>query len=220
MFKGCIFDLDGTLADTVESIAKAGNRTLEQLGYEKRPVKDYEIFAGDGLRKTIERALQAAGDKEAVNLEEGLSLAQRYFAEDPMYHVKPFPGVVETLEQLKSRGCKLAVLSNKPHFQAIEVVNKIFGKDMFYTIQGQEDKVPRKPDPTGALMIARRWNYTSRECLYIGDTNTDMETGTRAGMYKVGVTWGFRPQKELEDNGADYIIHHPWELLKIQEEVR
>lgn len=217
MFKGCIFDLDGTLADTVESIARAGNRTLEHLGYEKRPVKEYQIFAGDGLRKTVERALKAAGDKEAVHLEEGLRLMQKYFAEDSMYHVRPFPGMVETLEELRRRGCHLAVFSNKPHRQAIKVVEEIFGKDMFHAIQGQEDAVPRKPDPAGALKIAKAWGLFPRECLYIGDTNTDMETGTGAGMYKVGVTWGFRPQKELEEWGADRIIHNPGELLAIQE---
>ncbi len=219
MIKGCIFDLDGTLADTVESIAHAINQALNREGFVGRPVEEYNFYAGDGMNTAVERALKAVGDKQLYHLEAAIAAARAIFSEDPLYHVKPYEGIVETLDTLRQRGLKLAVFSNKPHLQAVEVVESIFGKGYFDTIQGQEESVPKKPDPTGAFRIAGGWGVSSEECMYIGDTNTDMETGTAAKMHKIGVTWGFRPQKELEDYGADFIIHTPEELLRVQEEL-
>ncbi len=219
MIKGCIFDLDGTLADTVESIARAINQALKQEGFQERLVAEYNYYAGDGMNMAVERALKTAGDEKLEHLEAAILTARACFSEEPLYHVKPYKGIVDTLEVLKQRGLKLAVLSNKPHVQAVEVVEAIFGKGYFDVIQGQEEGVPRKPDPTGAFRIAKGWDARPKECMYIGDTNTDMKTGTAAGMHKVGVTWGFRPQKELEDGGADFIVHKPAELLRVQEQL-
>lgn len=220
MIKGCIFDLDGTLANTIDSIARAVNLALERYGYEQHPVEKFKFFVGDGMNMAVQRALAAEGETDAKCIEEISVQAREYFAEDPLYLVKPYEGILKMLSELKRRGVRLAVLSNKPHLQAIEVVESIFGREIFDMIQGQEEKIPRKPDPAGIRNILKAWDFTPEDCLYIGDSDTDMKTACAAGMKKIGVVWGFRPQKELEDNGADYIIHHPLELLEIQEEVR
>ena len=126
--------------------------------------------------------------------------------EDPLYHVEPYPHVIESLHALKDKGIKIAVFSNKPHESAVNVVETIFGKGLFDHVQGQTDRIPIKPDPAGVYEILKKIGVKKEECLYFGDTNTDMMTGHNAGLYTVGVTWGFRPRAELEEYKADCII--------------
>ena len=158
--------------------------------------------------------LEAVPGGDQADYEQVRTLYRKWFEENPFYHVKPFPGIVELLENLKKEGLKIAVLSNKPHRAAIEVVERIFGADMFHKVQGQTEKVPRKPSPIGALTIAEEFGVRPGECLYMGDTDTDMETGHGAGMFTIGVTWGFRPRKELEDHKAALIVDRPEEILE------
>ncbi len=216
MMKACIFDLDGTLADTLGSIAHAVNRGLEYFGYGIRPVEEYRYYAGDGLDMALKRALYRAGDTKSRCLAEGAPLVRRWLAQEPLYHVKPYPGIREILAGMKERSMAVAVLSNKPHREAVQVVETLFGKGYFDRIQGQEEGLPRKPDPTGALQIAGELDVSPESCLYVGDTDTDMLTGNRAGMYTVGVAWGFREVEELEESGARRIIHEPGELLSLE----
>ena len=218
MIKACIFDLDGTLTETVESIARPINRTLEFFGLEPRPVEEYNFYAGDGIDMALRRALAAAGDSDGIHMEEGIPMCREWFNEDPLYHVRPYPHMQEALKELKKRGIKITVFSNKPHEAAIHVVSTIFGKGFFDWIQGQTDTVPKKPDPAGALQIMSRLGVEKEECLYFGDTNTDMKTGHAAGIYTVGVAWGFRPRRELEENHADRIIDSPLEIIGLTEE--
>ncbi len=206
MIKACIFDLDGTLTRTQESIARPINMTLKYYGLPEQPVEDYNYFAGDGIKNALERALKAAGDTEAAHLEEGLPMCRKWMNEDPMYHVEPYPHVIESLHALKDKGIKIAVFSNKPHESAVNVVETIFGKGLFDHVQGQTDRIPIKPDPAGVYEILKEFGVKKEECLYFGDTNTDMMTGHNAGLYTVGVTWGFRPRAELEEYKADCII--------------
>lgn len=215
MFKACIFDLDGTLADTIESIWWSSNEALAAVGLPPQPMEDYKYYAGDGAKVLIEKALAAAGDKELKNFEKAYAIYGDFFKKDCTYKVTVFDGIRETLDALKQRGFKLAVLSNKPHARSLDVVNKLFGSGYFDMVQGQVDGVPRKPAPDGALKIAKAFGVRPDECLYVGDTNTDMQTGRGAGMFTVGVLWGFRPRKELEENRAMEIISHPSELVKI-----
>ena len=219
MYKACIFDLDGTIADTVESIAYVGNKTLAYFHLPPIPVKDYNFYAGNGADELVRKMLEAVPGGGQTDYEQVRTLYRKWFEEDPFYHVKPFPGIVELLENLKKEGLRIAVLSNKPHRAAIEVVEKIFGREMFHKVQGQTEKVPRKPSPIGALTIAKEFAVKPEECLYLGDTDTDMKTGKSAGMYTVGVLWGFREEKELRDNGADAIIAEPLEALRIMDEL-
>ena len=217
MYKACIFDLDGTLADTVESIANVANQILERFGAPAQPVEDYKYHAGDGGNVLMERCMKAAG-ADMSRLEEGQRLYREIFARDPLYKVTVFDGMKETLKELKRRGVKLAVLSNKPHEATYLAVTGLFGSDTFEVIQGLEVGMKKKPDPSGAWKIAKKLQVEPLECMYVGATNTDMKTGKAAGMYTIGVLWGFRERKELEENHADEIIDRPEKLLKIQEE--
>lgn len=215
MYKACIFDLDGTLADTVESIANVANQILERFSLPAQPAEDYRYYAGDGGDVLMERCMRAAGG-DFTHLEEGRRLYREIFIKDPLYKVTVFDGMEDTIRELKIRGVKLAVLSNKPHDSSVRVVEGLFGKDTFDVIQGLEVGMKRKPDPCGAWKIAEKFQVRPEECLYVGDTNTDMKTGKAAGMYTIGVLWGFRDRKELEDNHADRIIERPEQLLEIQ----
>jgi phosphoglycolate phosphatase len=212
MSKICIFDLDGTLASTQESIARPVNMTLALYGLPAQPVEAFNYFAGDGLKNALKRALIAAGDTSASHLEEGLPKCRAWMQEDPAYHATPYEHMVWALRELKRHGVKIAVFSNKPHASAIGVVETIFGKDCFDHIQGQTDLIPIKPDPTGVFEILEKFGIEKSECLYFGDTNTDMLTARNAGVTAVGVTWGFRPRSELEEYGADILIDSAAEI--------
>ena len=132
------------------------------------PVKDYNYYAGNGADELVRKMLEAVPGGDQADYEQVRTLYRKWFEEDPFYHVKPFPGIVKLLENLKNEGLKIAVLSNKPHRAAIEVVEKIFGADMFHKVQGQTEKVPRKPSPIGALTIAEEFKVSPKECLYMG----------------------------------------------------
>lgn len=214
MFRACIFDLDGTLLDTVESLAYSGNRMLAHFGYPPLPVENYNYYAGEGASMLVRRCLKDSGDETLAHYEEAEPLYRKIFAEDPYYHLKHYPGMQETIAEMKRLGVKTAVFSNKPHHQAVEVVERMFGKDCFDQIQGQTEGIPRKPDPAGALRIAGIFQTDPAECMYVGDTWTDMDTGKGAGMFTVGVTWGFRPEEELVRHHADAVVHRPGELLE------
>jgi phosphoglycolate phosphatase len=212
MTKICIFDLDGTLAKTQESIARPVNMTLALYGLPPQPVEAFNYFAGDGLKNALKRALNASGDTSEEHLEAGFPKCRAWMQEDPAYHVVPYDHMVWALNELRNRGVKIAVFSNKPHESAIGVVETIFGKGVFDHIQGQSDQVPIKPDPTGVFEILKLFGAEKDECLYFGDTNTDMMTAHNAGVTAVGVTWGFRPRSELEKYGADILIDSAAEI--------
>ena len=212
MTKICIFDLDGTLASTQESIARPVNMTLALYGLPAQPVEAFNYFAGDGLKNSLKRAQIASGDNDVSHLEEGLPKCRAWMKEDPVYHVKPYDHMLWALEELKKHGVKIAVFSNKPHESAIDVVETIFGKGLFDHIQGQTDLIPIKPDPAGVFEILDKFGVEKDEVLYFGDTNTDMMTAHNAGVTAVGVTWGFRPRAELEEYDADIIIDSAKEI--------
>ena len=217
MIKACIFDLDGTLADTLDSMAYVTNIIMEKFGLKTLPVDNFRYYSGEGASMLIRRALKDAGDPELIHYEEGEKLYREMFAADPMYKVVPYKGMPETLKELKKHGMKLAVCSNKPHPAAIKVIAKMF-PGYFDLVIGQCDAIRRKPAPDGPLKAAQEFGVTPSECMYVGDTKTDMETGNAAKMHTVGVLWGFRDRRELESNGAEVIAEKPQDLLKICEE--
>lgn len=214
MKKAVIFDLDGTLSDSIASIKYCCDRALEPFGYGPFPESDYKYFVGDGAANLVKRALKAGGDQELVHFREAFALYQKYFAADCMYQVKPYEGIPELLAALKERGLKIAVLSNKPHDQTIDVVETLFGKGYFDVLQGQKEGLPIKPDPSGVFAILEQLGLKAEDILYLGDTATDMKTGKGAGAFTVGALWGFRERGELEEGRADAIISHPLELLE------
>lgn len=215
MKKACIFDLDGTLTDTLDSLTFSVNATLKEMGLGTITREQCRSFVGDGARRLIERSLQASGDKSLMRIEEGMRIYGRIFKENCNYHVRPYEGVSQTLEEIKSRGIRLAVLSNKPHPQTVDVVETFFGKEMFDRIQGQCEDFPRKPDPAAVRDILCKFNVKPEECVYIGDSEVDMKTGKAAGVFTVGANWGFRCKELLEQNGADVTIEHMQELLQL-----
>ena len=163
----------------------------------------------------LRRSLRDAGDT-ALRYFDGVHREyKRLFEKDCMYHVNPYPGIPEALEALKKMGVLIAVLSNKPHFRTVDVVEGLFGKGYFDLIQGMTDEATRKPDPRGALLLAEKAGAKPARCMYVGDTDTDMQTGNRAGMFTIGVTWGFRTREELEKNQAGCIIDHPMRLPEL-----
>ena len=214
-YRACIFDLDGTLCDSVESIAWSGNRMLSDLGLRQATLEEYKAFVGDGVDVLMRRLLRFGGDEECARFEKAKKLYTKYFHEGCLYHVKPYPGIPEVLKRLKGEGAKLAVLSNKPHENTVKVIEKTFALDTFDLVQGQSDLFPRKPAPDGALYLAERLGVLPEECLYVGDAGTDMKTGRAANMYTVGVLWGFRDREELERDGADQVIAQAGELADI-----
>lgn len=217
MIKACILDLDGTLADTLESMAYVANSILKSYGLPEMPVDNYRYYCGEGAHMLMRRCLTDAGDKELVHLEEGEKTYRDMFAKDPMYKVVYYPGMPETLNELKRRGVKLAVCSNKPHPAAVKVIGLMFPGD-FDIVIGQSDAIRRKPAPDGPLKVAEEFGVKPEECMYVGDTQTDMETGKAAGMLTIGALWGFRDREELESNGADVLAEKPLDLLNIFEE--
>ena len=217
MIQGCIFDLDGTLTATLRSIAVPCNRTLRHFGLPAMPEENYRFYVGDGLDNALRRALRDAGDPEGRFFPEAIILCRRWFGEDPLFEVRPYEGIPELLSALKSAGVRLAVCSNKPHDSALRVVETIFGPGIFDAVQGQSDTVPIKPDPRGLLAILKKLGLRKQDCLYFGDSNTDMYTARNAGITPVGVTWGFRPRQELLDSGAEHLVDHPGEILTLIE---
>lgn len=215
MYKVCIFDLDGTLTDTVESLTYSVNATLSELGLSQITEEQCKAFVGSGARKLIERSLKAAGDPELLHVENAMEVYGRVFKENCTYHVAPYEGIVEMLDVLKALGVRLAVLSNKPHLQTKDVVATFFGADIFTCVQGQQEGIPRKPDPAAVFMIAKELNVATKECLYIGDSDVDMQTGNAAGVTTIGVTWGFRSREVLKENGAAYIVDKAQEIISI-----
>lgn len=213
MYKACIFDLDGTLTDTLESLTYSVNETLKELRLREITQEQCRTFVGNGARYLIERALQAGGDLELSLLHRAMEIYGRIFGENCTYHVTPYDGIVNMLEQLTQKEMKLAVLSNKPHMQAVDVVREFFGERLFTYVQGQIEGVPRKPDPSAALMVAEKLGCSKEECIYVGDSEVDIQTGKAAGMKTVGVSWGFRSKKILKENGAEHIIDSPKELI-------
>ena len=218
MTKLVIFDLDGTLTNTLDSLVYSTNETLKEMKLPQISEEQCRIFVGNGARVQMEKALGSSGSENLDRIEEAMQIYGRIFDANCTYHVVPYEGITEMLESMKNRGLKLAVLSNKPHKQAVHVVETIFGKETFQWIQGQIDTVPRKPDPTAVLQIAEKLGATPEETLYIGDSEVDVATGKNAQMHTVGVTWGFRGKEVLEDAGPELIVNSPEEIMNMIED--
>lgn len=212
-----IFDLDGTLTNTLKSIQKSANMALEAHGFAPYEVDRYRYFVGNGSAELIRQCLLHDGDTELAHFDEVMRKYEEVFEKYCMYEVKPYDGIMELLAQLKRRGFLLAVNSNKPQAQTEDVIRSIFGKDMFDLVVGQIAERPRKPAPDGVEFILSKLGVTKEETIYLGDTSIDMQTGTSAGVFTIGALWGFRDRAELEENHADAIIDAPAEVLRYTE---
>ncbi len=215
-YKCCIFDLDGTLVNSIHALAYCTNLALDRCGVGKHVTEEqmYTIV-GDGYKMQMRRSLLACGDVDLVHYEEILPVYLEVFAKDCLYEMEIYDGIMELLEHAKKCGLKIAVVSNKPHAQAIDTVEAVFGKGYFDLIVGENEALPKKPDPAMALYAAKMLGAEPEECLYFGDTNTDMMTGKAAGMPTVGVLWGFRGREELAQYEPEFLIERPEEIVPV-----
>lgn len=217
MYQACIFDLDGTLADTLDSIVYFGNSALAECGYPAIDREKYRYLVGKGSDLLMRGMLQEVSPKGYTE-DDVILLRKTYenlYEQDPMYFVDQYDGMEEVLRDLKNRGIKLGVLSNKPHNITTRLITMMYSSRLFNVYYGQRFNVERKPSPDGALEIAKELGVEPKNCLYIGDSDIDMQTGIAAGMDTVGVLWGFRCRNELEKSRANYIVHEPKEILSI-----
>jgi phosphoglycolate phosphatase len=211
-YKAVLFDLDGTLLDTLQDITDATNITLEKFGFPSHDVDTYRYFLGEGMATLAFKALPPSFRNPDTVTRFSAEIIKEYSIRWA-FHTQPYAGIPTLLDALVRKRIKLAVLSNKPHAFAVEQVKKLLPHWNFSEVIGESASVPRKPNPTGALEISNKLQVTQSEFLYLGDTDIDMKTATAAGMYPVGVLWGFRSANELLAGGARTLIQHPSELL-------
>ncbi len=214
MPKLCIFDLDGTVLDTVGSIAHYGNLALEKHGIEPIDVREYQYFAGDGAKILIKRMLNYRGCYSDELHASVFRLYNEMYNADVTCKTVIFDGLKEVLDRLKVDGYRFAIVSNKPDFAAKTVANTLYGDGYFDRIIGQKEGSALKPNPGEVLAVMQDLDVKAKNCVYVGDTDTDMKTGKNAGLYTIGVLWGFRSREELETSGADAIVATPEELYK------
>lgn len=207
-----IFDLDGTLIDSLADLAEAINLMLVDNGYPRQPMEVFPRYIGDGVRALVERALPA--DALAMeDLDARVQDYQRHYANTWHHKTTPYTGIREVLDELQTRDVKLAVLSNKPQAFTKLCCDHFFPETRFEAVLGARDGVPRKPHPAGALEICELLGVKPEECVYVGDSGIDMELAVNAGMFPAGVSWGFRGEAELLAHGAKTIVRHPDDLL-------
>lgn len=210
--KALVFDLDGTLVNSLEDLADSINYCLTKLGMPVHETEDYKMMIGTGTLELCRKALPAEHAELADKLLE-MNLVR--YSQHYMDKTGPYAGVVDMLDELHKRGLQLGVLSNKPDNFVKLITVKIFGSERFEMIVGQQDGVPIKPDPTGVLNMLKEMQVEPDEALYIGDSGSDMQTGIAAGMCPVGVSWGFRSREELMAGGAKHVIDDPGELMEL-----
>ena len=213
-YRAVLFDLDGTLLDTLEDLADSTNAALAVLGFPTRPTDEYRILVGDGIRNLALRALPE-GHTDAATVERCVRLTRAEYSRRWDLKTRPYPGVPELLDELTRRAVRMAILSNKPDAATREVVAKLLAGWSFGVVLGAREGVPLKPDPAAALEAAAALGARPDEVLYVGDTNTDMQTARAAGIRAVGALWGFRTAGELLASGAQDLIARPPDLLDL-----
>ena len=211
MIKAVIFDLDGTLVDTIEDISAAVNAALQKFGFPKRESGEMHLMVGNGMRNLIGKAVPAGTDQAVVDA--CTAEATKAYAEKPAVFTRPYPGVDQLLALLRERNIPSAIISNKPHLLTTLVVDAVFPGHDFRVVQGEKQGVPRKPNPTAPLAIAAALGAAPEEVLYIGDSDVDMHTANAAGFRSLGAAWGFRGREELAAAGAQAIAESPEDAL-------
>ncbi len=218
-FDAVLFDLDGTLLDTLEDIADAMNRVLARHYYPTHPVASYRYFVGEGAPSLVRRVIpEEARSEETVD--RLYAEFRSEYARNWKAKTKPYDGVPEMLDALVDRALKIAVLSNKPDDFTRMCVEELLAEWRFDAVLGHHDGIPPKPDPTGALQIARDLGAAPGRILYAGDSSIDIRTAIAAGMFPVGVLWGFRGREELESSGARAIVEAPQDVLALVRAVK
>jgi phosphoglycolate phosphatase len=213
---GVVFDLDGTLLNTLDDLADSVNIVLHERGLPTHPVDAYKYFVGDGASVLMTRVIPEAKLTPELHAQ-CLARFREEYAAHWAVKTQAYEGITDLLAELSKRGIRMSVLSNKPHDATLACVQEFLKGVKFEVVQGQIDGLARKPDPAGALAVARSMGLEPYQLWYIGDTSTDMQTAVSAGMYPVGVTWGFRPEQELIQYGAQVIIDAPLQLIALMD---
>ena len=212
-----IFDLDGTLVDTIVDIASSVNYVLSQFGLPNHEISDYKQMVGNGFRVLVQRVLSPEKSNDDIFFDKILRLSMRRYEEHALDRTRPFPGTVETLESLYRNEIKLAVLSNKPDHLSKKIIESLFASVKFVAVWGDNKVRARKPDPSATLELCRNARVDPQKSLFVGDSAVDIQTAKAARIAAVGAVYGYRSREELELAGADYLITSPPELLSIVE---
>ena len=213
MIKAVLFDLDGTLCNSLGDIAAAANYALSKQGYATHETDAFNYFVGDGIAKMLERALPE-GHKTEDDVKKTNEIFAPYYKEHSSDLTVKYDGITELLGELKKRGFKIAVCTNKAEPMAKIVVESLYG-DVFDEIFGQRQGIPTKPDPTLAKLLMKELGVEPEECVFLGDSGVDVKTAVNSGAVAVGELWGYREIEELNENGAEFIIEKPLELLNL-----
>lgn len=213
MYKAVIFDLDGTLLNTIDDLANACNYALKVCGFPIHEVEKYNHFVGDGRYKLIERILPE-DSKDSSTIDKVLSLFDEYYERHMIDMTKPYNGICKMLDQLKDNDIKLAVVTNKPHEFAVDIVKNFFGEKFHITLGNRKD-IPTKPNPHSVNEVIELFNIKKEQCIYVGDSNVDVQTAKNADIKCMGVAWGFRGTGELKEAGADIIVNNVQELIDV-----
>lgn len=213
-FDAVLFDLDGTLVDSLADLAASVNEVLGSRGWPQHDQAAYRRMVGGGIVNLMTQALPPAGRTEG-EIAQAVEVLRDVYARRWNDTTRPYPGIPEMLGELQQASYALAVLSNKPHGPTLTVVEANFGRQVFSEVRGVGDGYPPKPDPTGALAVAKDLGLEPRRCVYVGDTGSDMITAVRSGMFAVGVAWGFREVEELRADGAQALLVAPSDLLAL-----
>lgn len=208
MIKTVIFDLDGTLLNTLEDLKEAANFALSEFGYPKRSLEEIRCFVGNGVRKLIERAVPEACEK----IDECLCVFKKNYSENMCNNTVPYNGILKILKDLQDNGVKIGVVSNKFDSAVKELCKKYFGNFVDIAV-GQSDDVPKKPAPEGVFKVMKELGAEKISTVYIGDSEVDVQTAKNSGLPCIGVTWGFRNKNDLQ--GADYIIDNPCDIISV-----
>lgn len=214
MTRLCIFDLDGTLINSLYDLADAMNYALHKNGFPIHQREQYRFMVGSGISVLADRAMVVPEGTESSIKETILADFNAYYNQHNMDCTVPYNGILPLLNELDARGIGYAVLSNKPDVFTRQIVAALFSSNEFAVVMGKRDEYPRKPDPASVHAILKMLDVTAEDCLYIGDSNIDMQTARNAHLRSIGVSWGFRPVQELVDSGADFIADKPSDILR------
>ena len=213
MAYGIIFDLDGTLADTMDDLKTAMNSALAILGYEPRTKFELLNFINNGSREFVRRSLPTAVQTEDFIIDSTLEIYGQEYEKCFCEKTHAYPGIYEALQVLKNEGFRLGILSNKPDRFVKTIAAKLFGINTFDFVLGQSD-LPHKPDPASALYVAKMMGVKMSKCVFVGDSDVDIKTAKNAKMRSIGVSWGYRSEELLVQTGADYIAQSPAEIIE------
>jgi len=215
MIEACIFDLDGTVINTVESLRYSISETMKHFGYPEIDEAHTKAFVGNGGRNLIRRALELNGNTSEEDVDKALEIYKGIFKENCTRDNTSYSGMKGTLHELKQQGIKLAVISNKSQERVDDCISKVYGDDLFDIVWGERSDIPLKPDPTGLKLLMKELKVFPEDCMYIGDGDTDMQAGIAAGCVTVGVAWGYRSPELLKKYDPHFMISRPVDLLTL-----